>query len=304
MDDNIKKDTQPAASGFKTARLDPGPGLSAVVAKNLSDGTTIETSQWSALLWEFKSIDKNPEKVIRHGSSGEVLIKQLSLAGRNIKTVIKTQNIKPGPVNFVKAISGSKAVKNFRTAAKLRTAGINTIYPLAAVEQKLGPAAIKSILITEYLENSINLHGFLTEMPAKHNALDMKNQLCLELARIFAELHSLDMWHRDSKASNFVVTQTEHGLKVHLADMDGIMPYLYNKDAKQVRTLAKLASRIMFNPGIHITDYYRFMKTYCGKCGLSDARRKILFKKTAENALAQRLLTAVTSADKQRNKSA
>ena len=48
-------------------------------------------------------------------------------------------------------------------------------------------------------------------------------ELSRQLAGIFAKLHKNNLWHRDAKATNFVVNQDEDGeYRITITDVDGI----------------------------------------------------------------------------------
>jgi hypothetical protein len=105
------------------------------------------------------------------------------------------------------------------------------------------------------------------------------------------------MWHRDAKAGNFLVDFNEGTYRISLLDMDGIKAYpvKFFAGKLRVRTLAKLASTMMWNPFVTRSDYLRTLTLYCNLAGINKGKRKKLFKDISITAVAMRLVTMVKS---------
>jgi lipopolysaccharide heptosyltransferase I len=178
-----------------------------------------------------------------------------------------------------------KAIRNFKTALKLLRCGIEGAKPLAAIQQKRYLLTIQSIYISEYLENSPNLYAFASG----HTGRDVRKQLCRQLAVILAELHKNGLWHRDSKATNFIVCKD----KILLVDMDGIKPYLLRRRSRQLRSLWQLAASVMTISAVNRTDYLRTFTTYCNLVGLEIPNRRRVFRKLSSRAKAKHLRSMI-----------
>jgi hypothetical protein len=148
--------------------------------------------------------------------------------------------------------------------------------PLAALQNKPGILTKQSIFITEYFPNSSNLHSFISKKVSSTRQQELyalKKQISNLLASLLASLHKNGLWHRDSKASNFV----------------GIKHYVLRRRSRQFRALWKLAASLMSVPGINRTDYWRTFTAYCDLVGIKSARRRPLFRQLAGKALAKRM---------------
>jgi len=171
--------------------------------------------------------------------------------------------------------------------------------PLVALRQKNGPFTTRSIYVTEYIQDSSNLHVFLRDNSTllDQPKLALKKDLCSQIAEIFASLHNASLWHRDAKAGNFLVNQTDSGrYKLLLVDMDGIKCYGIRRQSQRFRCLSKLASTLLWHRSINMTDYLRTSTMYSNLTGLDYSKRRRVFRSLTRRAVAIRLLTMAKSA--------
>jgi len=125
----------------------------------------------------------------------------------------------------------------------------------------------------------------------------MMRELSGKMAEIFAELHKNNLWHRDAKATNFVVNQDDDGeYAVTITDVDGIKQYLSRSEDRQMQGLWQLAASVMGLAGITRTDYLRMFEIYCDEVRIPDEGRGDIYRRLAQKAQAKFRLKQKTSA--------
>jgi predicted unusual protein kinase regulating ubiquinone biosynthesis (AarF/ABC1/UbiB family) len=179
-------------------------------------------------------------------------------------------------------------MQNFNAADKTTRLGLPVAAPLAAVYRRTLLFCGRSIYISEYVDG-VNLYEFLKNLPRdSKERLRVTGRLSDRLAEIFASLRRNGLWHRDAKATNFIVSGNgPDNYSVVLTDMDGIKPGFFARRTKQMRTLWQLAASVMNLSTVFRTDYLRMFAAYCEKAGLPEAQRANTFRRLAQRARAK-----------------
>jgi tRNA A-37 threonylcarbamoyl transferase component Bud32 len=217
-----------------------------------------------------------------------VTIKYLDIGGRGVKAAIKRRRRGWGIRDILRSLGAAQAMRNFIAAVKMRQYGLPVASPLAAVYHKRFVFCDQGIYISEYVEGT-NLYEFLrnTREGAVERYWTMQ-ELSERMADIFAELHKNNLWHRDAKATNFVVNKDEDGeYRVTITDVDGIKQYFSHSEDRQTQGLWQLASSVMELPGITRTDYLRTFERYCEKVGIPEEQRGDIYRRLAQKAQAK-----------------
>ena len=185
-------------------------------------------------------------------------------------------------------MGAAHAIRNFIAAVKIRQYGLPVAAPLAAVYHKRFLFCDQSIYISEYIEGT-NLYEFLRNMQAQgEERYWIMRELSARMAEIFAELHKNNLWHRDAKATNFVVNQDSDGeYRVTITDVDGIKQYFSASEDRQMQGLWQLAASVMELPGITRTDYLRAFEIYCDEVRIPAEQRRDIFRRLAQKAQAK-----------------
>ncbi len=289
----LEQNSGTESAGFVELRL--GGGWAGRVALRDSAGNVFSGDDWAVCLSRPGELCNEPVKTLKDGADTTVVVKRLEVGGRSIAVVIKSMRKARGARSFCRSLLRTKAHRNFNTAVKLCENDIPAAWPLASLRFK----SSESIYISEYIENGTDLYSFLMDnLPAGGGQRQMlKRQLSQEVGGILASLHTAGLWHRDAKASNFIVTQQETGqYRVMLVDMDGIKRYGPRRRRCRFRSLAKLASTLLWHGGIGTTDYLRIFTIYCNLSGLEVSQRREAFGEISHNAIALRLLNMADAA--------
>jgi len=262
-------------------------------------GRNFSRTDWVHCLSQPQLLFEDVEKILKTEGRNYVAVKNLTIGDSQLKVVIKRHYSGDGLRQFFRSFRPGKALRNFKTAVKLLRRGIPIAAPFAAIHQRRNLLTKQSIYITEYLENSPNLYTFASEqlpkIPAAQFAL--KKQLCHQLAVILASLHKNGLWHRDSKASNFIVCRdTQSKYRILLVDMDGIKRYFLRRKSCRFQSLWRLAASTLPLWAVNRTDYLRVFTTYCNLVGLEISQRRRIFRELASRAKARQMRSMLKAA--------
>lgn len=286
---------QTYSRNIETARLKL-PGSWKGIAALQINGSTFQKNDWNISLRHPELLFENTEKILKTDGSNSVAVKNFTIAGSQFKVVVKRNYPTTNLRQIFRSLQPAKSFTNFQTALKLTNCQIPVVVPLAALYRRSNLLTKQSIYITEYCPNSTNVYAFAFEHFSKHSAdnLALKKQLCRLLAETLASLHQNGFWHRDSKATNFIVCPDQQGkYKIFLTDLDGIKPYFLSRSNRRFSSLWRLAASLMSIEGINRTDYFRAFKIYCDITGLEPAKRKETFRQLVHLAETKHLLSTL-----------
>jgi serine/threonine protein kinase len=180
-------------------------------------------------------------------------------------------------------------MRNFIAAVRMSQHGLPVAAPLAAVYRRRGFLFCEqSIYISEYVEGP-HLYEFLENLPLdSKERYQIIRRLANQMAEILAGLHERGLWHRDAKATNFVISRSSGGdYFAAITDVDGIKPYFVRRKGRQLQALWQLAASVMHLRGVYRTDYLRMFRAYCDKVGIPAEQRGPLFRELAAKAQAK-----------------
>jgi lipopolysaccharide heptosyltransferase I len=252
-----------------------------------SQGRKFQKADWLKCLSQPHLLFENIDKILKSEGRNCVVVKTLTVGNARLKAVLKLHYPQVGFRQFFRSFRQGRALRNFETSLKLQQMGVPVAAPLAALHKRRGLLAEQSIYITEFLEDSFNLHTFasvqLSEAP-----FAVKKQLASQLVSILASLHKNGLWHRDSKATNFIVCESPGGqYEILLTDVDGIKPYFLLKASQRFRSLWQLAASLLSMSAVKRTDYIRLFENYCDLTGIEPSRRKEIFRLLSGKAEAK-----------------
>jgi len=282
---------------ISTVSLDLKDGWRASVVLEDSGGDKLSQAAWRQFLAEPEQLLKLDGERLKADGQNSVVAQPILLGERRITAVIKVRMRQDGFREFFRWLRPARAMRNFKTALKLRAMGITAEYPLAALEQRKGFGAKYSIYVSEYMADSPNLYHFVRD---ELNGIGpdeaaVRRAAAYQVAEILAGLHNNGLWHRDAKAPNFLVGRKNGSCRVTLVDLDGIKPYRLARRRSRLRSLIKLTATVMPLGNVNRSDYWRAFLSYCKLTSMNEDRRR-LFHELAMSAAAARLLSVATSA--------
>lgn len=285
-----------SAKNIEVASLRLGNGWSGRVVLSDPSGRKFSMTDWIKCLSQPHLLFENVGKILKTEGQNCVAVKNLTIEDSQLKVVVKRHYPGAGLRQFFRSFQRGRALRNFDTALKILSRGIPTAAPFAALHKRRNFLTEQSIYITEYFENSSNLHTFASEQLLKkqEEQFAIKKQLCYQLATILAMLHKNGLWHRDSKATNFIVCKSIEGkCKILLVDVDGIKPYFPLRGSRQFRSLWQLAASLLSVSAVNRTDYFRTFTTYSNITGLEPSHRRRIFRELTDRAKAKHLHSAL-----------
>lgn len=272
---------------FQTASLELGSAWSGRVVLSDSQGRKFNKADWLKCLSQPHLLFENIEKILKSEGRNCVVVKTLTVGNTRLRAVLKLHHPQVGFRQFFRSFRQGRALRNLETSLKLQHLGVPIAAPLAALHKRRGLLAKQSIYITEFLEDSSSLHTFASvQLPETPFAI--KKQLTSRLAEILASLHKNGLWHRDSKATNFIVRKNGDGrYEILLTDVDGIKPYFLLQESQRFRSLWQLAASLLSMSAVNRTDYLRLFENYCDLTGIEPSRRKEIFRLLIRKAEAK-----------------
>ncbi len=272
---------------IKTVPIRLNNGWSGRAVLSVPSGRNFSKTDLTDSLAQPELLFEDVEKILKTEGRNCVAVKNLTIGDSWLKVVIKRHHPQIGLRQFFRSFRPGKALRNFKTALKLLSCGIPVTAPFAALHQKRNLLTKQSIYITEYFANSSELYTFasqqLLKIPVGRFAL--RKEFSHQLAAILAALHKNGLWHRDSKAGNFIVSKdTQSKYRILLIDMDGIKPYFLRCRSRQFRPLWQLAASLTPVSAINRTDYLRTFTAYCNLVGFELSQRRRIFRELANRA--------------------
>ena len=260
----------------KTGRLTLADGWTGLVCLEDSSGRKFSIEDWERCLERPGTILERYEKVLKKEPPSYVVQRNLSIGPETLPVAVKYDARRRGLRGWLRSLRFSRAVRNFRTARRLLEGGVQVAAPAAALYKRKYFSVEESIDINEYIDDSINLYHFLRgRLPDDRTGrYAVKRRLAEQIAGILANLHRMGRWHRDAKASNFVVCPRAAGqYEVKLVDMDGIKSYVMPRRARQLQPLWQLGASL--TGLVTRSDCLRTFTLYCNLCGIKEERRRI-----------------------------
>lgn len=163
------------------------------------------------------------------------------------------------------------AGNELRAIRKLDALGIETMKVAGFGERGLPPAWLESFLITEELENTIDLEHFSREWKAHPPDVHIKWALIRNIASIARRLHESGINHRDFYICHFLIDlraadakDDYKGMHLYLIDLHRVQMRKHTPERWIIKDIAGLFFSGM-DTGLTRRDLFRFIKTYSGK---------------------------------------
>jgi serine/threonine protein kinase len=245
-------------------------------------------SQWQILLDEPEKLFDGVQQTLKSEGRNCVVVKYLTVGNRGVKAVLKYHCRGRGVRELFRSLRAARGLRNFIAAVKTSQHGLAVAAPLAAVFRSKFLLSEQSIYISEFVEGP-NLYEFLKNLTGDSTVrFRTVCRLSEQIAEILALLHDRGLWHRDAKATNFIVSGGGPcDYRLVLTDMDGIKEYSFGRKEQRTRPLWQLAASVMNLPTIRRTDFLRVFRAYCDKTALPEEQRRNMLRMLAEKARAK-----------------
>jgi hypothetical protein len=279
-----------------TAPIKLEAGWRAVVSLEVPGAGRLSPADWAKALAGPQTLVEIPGRVLKEQGRHRVVAATVTVGGRPIEAVVKHHSYGPDLPDLFRRLQPPKAGRNFKTAVKLLAAGIPAAFPLAAIWRRRFFFVTQSIYLTLHIGGGCTLYDLAAGRPSAAAAAGSVNgpagpaarrRLCRDLAVILSGLHRNGLYHRDSKASNFIVRRGKNGfLDVILVDLDGIKHHRRRR-RRSCRSLWRLAASLLSVRRVSRTDYLRTFVCYCNLAGVEQPARRRLYRVLAGRAGAR-----------------
>lgn len=166
------------------------------------------------------------------------------------------------------------ARNEWRAIQALEAIGVDTMRIAAFGEQGINPAAIKSFVITDALEQTESLEKWLPQFLEEKNSVQkirLKRAFIRKIAVIARSLHTHGINHRDFYLCHFLLYTGDSGeallpdnLKIHVIDLHRAQIRRHTPRRWIIKDLSGLFFSSM-NLDLTYRDWLRFMRTYRNK---------------------------------------
>jgi hypothetical protein len=182
--------------------------------------------------------------------------------------------------------ASSRAFRSLRGAAILRDAGISTVIPVAAVENRAWGMLTNSFFISEEIGGGTTTDAYwvreLRPLGGREGK-DRRRGFLRDLARLFRSLHTEHIYHNDLKDANILAARDKAtgSVAFFLLDLDGVKRYSRLSKRRRLKNLVQLHRTL----GRHMRrpEKLYFLKTYLG----SGSGDRMLKRHLSSNVLRQ-----------------
>jgi len=216
------------------------------------------------------------EKVLKDSASGTVIRRRLKVGPHELDVVIKRPRRKRAWKRLADCFRPARTIRAFRLGHALLTRRIATALPLVALERRVGPLLLDSMLITEYVD-APQLHHFLNlwlgegHQPApldEPQRRQLGTQVLWQMGRLLQRLHDSNFHHRDLKGPNMLVRWAPPDQpQVVLVDLDGLRHVRHLTEKQRFHGLMRLNVSLRQCPCVNLPGQLRMLLGYLRRPG-------------------------------------
>jgi len=191
----------------------------------------------------------------------------VNIGGTPRSLYIKRYNAFSPHYALISSVVQSGALRSLRGAIVLDKAGIPTVTPVAAVENRRCGIVYKSFFISEEIMDAKTADAYWKEDLQHLKGREGFNRRLVflrQLAGVFQRLHAQQIYHGDLKDANILVAADRHGrsIRLFLLDLERVRRYSRLSQRRQVKSFVQLYRTLGRN--VPRPQQLLFLKCYLG----------------------------------------
>ncbi|MEJ2744959.1 MAG: lipopolysaccharide kinase InaA family protein, partial [bacterium] len=214
-----------------------------------------------------RDLAKSGATLIKDSRSKSLWAKEVMIQGAHRTLFIKHYRRKRGWQAIKYLCRRSQALRSWAGAYAIQIRNVNAVNAIAAFEDRramhfLGDA----YLLTDKIPSVENLADALAKLAGPSPETSMaRRDLLRDLALFFRRIHSLGIYHGDTKATNILVGSGRAGRRaLYLTDLDFVRTKLRLQRRNVLRNMAQLNGSIRDLSHAGIWDRRYFLRAYLG----------------------------------------
>lgn len=225
---------------------------------------------------------------LKHSADRQV-IRAAVTALRDMPVVCRYVRVE-GTAAWLDRLLGSAARRDLRRTYALAGGGIDAPGPFALIERR--GAASESWLVTLFFDRAVDLDRLvLTVLPQLTSTEQRraKNSAALAVAEFFARLERSGWRHRDLKASNILINDSDAQLaepRVFIVDVEGLRRRRPWNGSAGEEAMIRLAASLLDAPSVTRTDFARCLRSYLRTLGRPQADWRSTYLELSQRAIA------------------
>jgi len=216
-------------------------------------------------------------KLVKDSASGRIVRRPLRVGDRTIDVFVKRPRRKRPWKILLDCFRSARPIRAFRTGHALLTRQIPTALPLAALQRRIGPLLVDSILITE-AHDAQQLDHFLNKWLASGDdgrtgltsgqRRRLAQQVLGQMGYLLQKLHDNNFRHRDLKSGNMLV-QWSPGRRpeIFLVDLDGLRHVAWLTMRQRYQGLMRLNVSLLRCRAVNHAGQLRMLLGYLRRTG-------------------------------------
>lgn len=234
--------------------------------------------QWKQALADPPGLLEGHDAVVyKNGNSSRVMRRRITVGRHELDVFVKQTIQKRRWKMLLDCLRPSKPIRAFSLGHSLLTRRIATALPLAAMERRIGPILLDSILITEAVDaQPMNtfLETWLAGTPNSDSPLTVNQRRLLgrevlwQLGRMLQRLHDYRFAHRDLKATNLLIRWSPgQSPEIVLVDLDGLSRRTMMTARCRFQGLMRLNVSLLKCPAVNRAGRLRMLMGYLRRLG-------------------------------------
>jgi tRNA A-37 threonylcarbamoyl transferase component Bud32 len=238
----------------------------------------LTTADWQQCLADPPGLLSGPEvQVVKDSPSSRVVRRKLQVGPHLLDVFIKQPRRKRRWKWLLDCFRAARPIRSFALGHALLTRRIATALPLAALERRVGPVLLDSLLITEAVHAPLLDEFMATQLANPPRAgtqvtvvqqRQLAQDVLWQLGRLLQRLHDNRFAHRDLKATNLLVHwQAGSSPQIVLLDLDGLTQCRVLTARRRFQGLMRLNVSLLKCPAVNRAGRLRMLLGYLRRLG-------------------------------------